>query len=419
MPLNLTPNQAQQLHSLGIDISNPNSNISESNKNTLDLSPNIGENQNPPIISTKPVEVLTKSKTPIIPILSLSGLTIISFGGLMLLKNKAASTPISPSSPQNQAFPSPTQVPKSIQHYLLTSQQYFTQALAAQTASSSPADLLNQSLLAATDAIKAFPDDYRGYEQRGRIYQSLIASQPQLLSSAIADFTVALRLNPSSPDLTRTLAALYARQGDAQTTLNYLSETITLEPTKAQNFYDLARLQQQVGLLSEAVSTYDRLLTIVSDPSQKQAVVSEKTALEKLVAQNVHPSTASAQAGPTSTIPIPSITTDTPLLQAGLPAGASAAAGLIIAAPESNSNITVSNLSTSNSLSGNATLPAQTTQIIISNTNLTPASQVYVTIISGGKNQSLQVLSKSKTSFTVGLDSPISEDIQFKWWIIN
>ena len=57
--------------------------------------------------------------------------------------------------------------------------------------------------------------------------------------------------------------------------------------------------------------------------------------------------------------------------------------------------------------------------IIIDNNKLSSSSQVYVSIISGGKNQNLQVISKSNDSFVVGLPKAINEDIQFKWWIIN
>jgi hypothetical protein len=73
----------------------------------------------------------------------------------------------------------------------------------------------------------------------------------------------------------------------------------------------------------------------------------------------------------------------------------------------------------SNALSGNATLLANQKEIVISNNQLSSSSQVYVSIISGGKNQNLQVLSKSNDSFTIGLTKSINEDIQFKWWIIN
>jgi len=361
---------------------------------------------------------LTPPKNTLLPLLSISGLTLLSFGGLLLFKSKAEA-------PSGQMYgqipvsaPTPTQVPKSIQHYLLTSQQFFTQALQLQQQKSpDTVKFLNQSILAASDAIKEFPNDYRGYEQRGRIYQALIDSQPQLLTTVIADFSAASALNPSSAALTRSLATLYARKGDSRSTLNYLTRTINLDPTTAQNFYDLARLEQQLGMIPQALSTYDRLLTIVFDPTQKQAVVTEKTALEKLVAQSpdvrVDPHIdPSGSALPSFFPSVPPIT-DGPLIQAD------SGTGLIIAAPETSANITVNNLSTSNSLSGDGLLPAGRTSITLTNTTLTPSDQIYITLISGGKNLNLQLLSRSGSTFTVGLDSPALEEIKFKWWIVK
>ncbi|MBU1130488.1 hypothetical protein KKE45_04180, partial [Patescibacteria group bacterium] len=94
--------------------------------------------------------------------------------------------------------------------------------------------------------------------------------------------------------------------------------------------------------------------------------------------------------------------------------------GLIIAAPESDQNqIKVDNLTNSNALSDTSILPTGQKQITLQNSNLTPNSQVYLSIVSGVKNQTLRLISKSKDSFTVGLDTPPPQNVKFKWWIIN
>ena len=347
----------------------------------------------------------------VFPLLSISGLTLLSLSGLILFKSKgqtASNTINNTNTTLPETSVSPTQVPKSIQHYLLTSQQYFTQASQNQSVND-----LNQSILAATEAIKEFPNDYRGFYQRGRIYQSVLSSKPELASQVIADLSQALKLNPSDAEITRSLASAYAAKGDAQNTINYLSQTIALDPTKAQNFYDLAKIQQQTGLLSQAVETYTKLLTLVSDPTQKSQVESEKSELEKIIAQNPQTTDNSKKLSPTIYDLQPTISFDSPTIQA------SAGTGLIVAAPEKLDQIEVSNLTASNSLAGTATLTANQKEITISNTQVSSISQVYVTILKGGKNQNLQVLSKSQGSFVVGLDSAISENIEFKWWIIN
>lgn len=382
-----TPDQIDQLRQLGIDIPPSTS----------------------PLIFQPPKPV--KKINPIFPLLSISGLTILSFSGLILFKNKSQSvTPKINSPTQNtDSTPTPTQVSKSIQHYLLTSQQYFTQATKDQSV-----DALNQSILAATQAIKEFPTDYRGFYQRGRIYQSILASKPELISQVISDLSQAQKLEPNNAEITRSLAAVYAQKGDAQNTISYLNMTVSLEPTKAQNFYDLAKIQQQAGLLPQALDTYNRLLSLVTDPTQITQIQTEKSSLENLIAQNLSPAKASATAGPSSISPTPPpLNLDSPTIQA------SAGSELIVAAPEKLNQINVTNLTESNSLSGTATLPANKKETVISNSQLLTTSQVYITVTKGGKNQNLQVLSKSAGSFTIGLDNPISEDIEFKWWIIN
>jgi hypothetical protein len=385
----LTPDQINQLLQLGIQV------------NQKDI---------PPIITpiALPTTNSNKKINPVFPLLSISGLTILSFSGLILFKSKATATPITKTNYQTPASDvTPTQVPKSIQHYLLTSQQYFTQATQNQSV-----DALNQSILAATQAIKEFPTDYRGFYQRGRIYQSVLSSKPDLISQVLADLSEAQKLEPTNSDITRSLAAAYAQKGDAQNTISYLNLTVSLDPTKAQNFYDLAKIQQQVGLFSQALDTYNRLLTLVSDPTEKTQVETEKTSLEKIIAQNPNPSsTLSDQTIPTiSTSPL---NLDSPTIQA------SAGNGLIVAAPETLDKINVSNLTSSNSLSGSGTLPANQKEMTLTNSQLSTTSQVYLTVTKGGKNQKLQVVSKTNKSFTVGLDTSLSEDVQFNWWIVN
>lgn len=396
-----TPGQIQKLTQLGISIPNqskPNTQVTISNQS----------------IGQIPLQTTTSTPTNrLLPLLSISGLTIFSLGSLFLLKSKIDPPQLPP--PSQPIIPTPTQIPKSIQHYLLASQQYFSQALQSQSQNDQNSELvklLNQSILAATESIKSFPADYRGYYQRSRIYQSLADSQPQLLSQAIADLATASRLNPTSADLTRELAALYAKTGDAQNTLTYLRATVALEPTKAQNFYDLARLEQQTGLFPQALATYNQLLPLLTDPDQKSKIQAEKSTLEKLVSQS-----SGVRADP-SIRPSPQITPslqdNPPLLQTSLPTQ-----GLIIAAPDSGKTITVRNQTDSNSLSGEGTIPSGQDQITIPNSLLKSTSQVYVTVTQGNTPGLLQVLSKSSDSFTIGFNSPTSESIEFRWWIIN
>ena len=81
--------------------------------------------------------------------------------------------------------------------------------------------------------------------------------------------------------------------------------------------------------------------------------------------------------------------------------------------------ISIKDQTNSNSLSGTAILPSGQKQISLQNSKLTSTSQIYLTILSGGKNQTIELLSKSSDSFTVGFQSPLNEGVTFKWWIVN
>jgi hypothetical protein len=360
----------------------------------------------------------TKPKANFIPLISISGITLLSFGGLMLLKsqNTASLNPNQQETllPDEQQQIVPTQVPKSIQHYLLASQQNFTQALNIND-ETQKIELINQSILAATNAIKEFPQDHRGFYQRARIYQSLSINKSEFLDQAIADYNQANHFDPNSPEITRDLASAYAQKGDANNTLHYLAQTINLEPTKAQNFYDLAKIQEQSGYINDAITTYNQLLTLVSDHNQQQQIQTEKETLEQIIQEN--PSLANQRYN----LPLPAISqTEVPSLDSPkIQACDLSASALIIAAPEEETKIEVKNQTDSNSLSGTSILESSQKEIFITNSNLSNNSQIYVTATKGGKNQNLQVTSRNDNGFTVGLDSAINKNIEFKWWIIN
>jgi len=348
--------------------------------------------------------------------------SMVGFGMVMLLKKDGATknTNIEVKTPDNEVVAriSPTQT--NIQKHLLASQQYFSQALQAQSMGEAQEviEFLNKSLEEAGMAITNFSDDFRGYQQRGKIYQSLISASEilneqdkQFLSQAINDFSKAYKLNTELAEISRDLANLYAKAGDATKTIFYLSETIRIEPTKAQNFYDLARIQSQSGDIVSALDTYKQLVWLVSDTNQKQIIEAEKQSLEKILAENPD----LKQKTKIDYIPTPTegILREGPKIEAGKKSN------VIIAAAEEKEVLEVTGMTESNSYSGEARLSANQADVEIKNENLTSSAQVYVSITKGGKNQVLRVKSKTDSSFRVGLDVPINEDIEFKWWIIE
>ena len=315
----------------------------------------------------------------------------------------------------------PAKASSSVQQYLLSSQQYFSQALQSQSSGGSNQeviDFLNKSIDEASQAVANFPDDFRSWQQRGKIYQSLISQSEQLaeqdssfLKQAISDLSKSYQLNNDSVEVNRSLASMYARVGDANNTIRFLTEAIRIEPTKAQNFYDLAKIQSQSGQVAGALETYKQLIWLVSDNEQREILEKEKTALEKILAENPDLSIDTK----IGIVPSPTgeLERDGPVIKA------STDSGVVIAAYEDRAKLEVSGMTESNSMSGTAKLASGQTEVEIENSNLSASAQVYVSAVKGGKNQVLRVKSKTDSSFKVGLDLAIGEDIEFKWWIIN
>ncbi len=351
------------------------------------------------------------------------GTGLVGMAGLVLMvavKNKSAAptkTEMVLQDTDNQKVARVTPA-DSIQKYLLTSQQYLSQAVLKQEDGNNQetTELLNKSLKETDLAITNFPQDYRGYQQRGKIYQSLISSSDPLTdqdktytSQAIADFLAAYKLNSEVAEISRDLATLYARLGDAKTTVFYLSSAIRIEPTKAQNFYDLAKIQSQGGDIVGALETYKQLLWLVSDSNQKDMIEKEKQTLEEILAQN--PDVKNNR--------LLTPTTPTAGLADGKKLQASIADGVVIAVGTEANDLEVAGMTDSNALSGVGKLTKGEVDIEIKNSNVGEKSLVYVTITNGGKNQTLRVKSKTESGFRVGLDVPCNEDIEFKWWIVN
>ena len=74
----------------------------------------------------------------------------------------------------------------------------------------------------------------------------------------------------------------------------------------------------------------------------------------------------------------------------------------------------------SNAVIGTGTLPAFETEVFIPSTIITQNSYIYITPISSTKNKVLYVKTKYEgEGFTVGMDTQISTEVTFNWWVIN
>jgi hypothetical protein len=80
-----------------------------------------------------------------------------------------------------------------------------------------------------------------------------------------------------------------------------------------------------------------------------------------------------------------------------------------------------------NATAGQAIIKAGTTELKISNRNVTPDSLIYITPSSDTQNKVIYVKNKAGTLpdsdkigyFTAAIDQTVNQDISFNWWIIN
>ena len=69
---------------------------------------------------------------------------------------------------------------------------------------------------------------------------------------------------------------------------------------------------------------------------------------------------------------------------------------------------------------GRALLTAGSQTMFIANPKVTPDTLIYLTPLSSTGGQSLYVAGKTpEVGFTVSLDTPLSTDVEFNWWIVN
>ncbi len=318
---------------------------------------------------------------------------------------------------------------QTISNYLVTSQTFFSQAieLSQQTESTENdksltdannqrvVELINEAISQATEAILHYPTNSRGWYQRAKIYQTIEKYNEGSIQAATKDIERAVYLEPDNKEYLTFLSSLWQDQNDSKRAIFYLSQAAQANPTDAQLWFKLAKLQTKEGLLVQGYQNYQKVIPLIVDVNQKELVKEEMTAIENLLAQTKGIDFAAS---------IPTISPSTDLYLPDAPAKLEAnnlAQQVIIADPEDGEKYTSKEQGeySSNALSGNGVITASNTEIEIINTNLDDNTQVYVAAIGNTQNEVLRVKSKKEQSFVASISNPISDDLEFKWWIIK
>jgi len=364
---------------------------------------------------------------------------------------------------------------RSISYYITTSQEFLNKA--RQLANFTPGESLrntpgvsagvpqtpeekqkiiatiNQAIDLANQAIAFYPNDDRGFVQRANIYQALAPFLPESINFAIRDLKEAIKLNRQNPEYHSQLAELYFKNGDFENASLAFYNHYTLSPIDIQVIYNLADALEKSGQPRKALHYFEKLLALLPpDDENMEAIKSRQQQLKTVIAEagleylSEPGAFAEAPVGQRVFESQPEIigTQELPLEQAAL------ASQVIIAGPNMNTpgeslrnTPGVSEVST-NAKSGTSVIPAGEIEVTIENKYVANDKQIILMPLSNSENQVLYLKAKKAPAiippsggtggaspdgtseaslisgwFKVGIDKPISNNLEFKWWIIE
>jgi Flp pilus assembly protein TadD len=362
--------------------------------------------------------------------LVIAGLTalaiIVSF--TIVLSSEGESQPVITPLSKNLAQVSSQPSIQEAAYYINIAQKFLARAEElSQSKSQTPPDkekiliAVQNSLETISEGINHYPKDDRLYAQRAKIYQGISSFSPNALEAAVNDLEQARKLSPQNPSYPKTQSQILAQMGKNQEASFYAKITYEIEPQNLQNLADLGQSQIRAGEISQAISSYKTLISLLPKDSQEITVFEKEIlTLKKLIAQ----ASQDFQLQPTSelTPKLENVPADIELLpkeQASLPQN------LIIASSQEESKSSQSQEANLNAIAGEATIPAGENEITIYNSNLTGQDKINLAPEGDIDNQVLYIKSKvanpdsGSPYFVVALSKPLSSELTFKWWIIQ
>lgn len=330
-------------------------------------------------------------------------------------------------------------IERSMSYYITTSQEFLNQArYLAQDNEQTEEEkqkiiqTINQALDLANQAIAAYPHDDRGFAQRANIYTALIPFVPSSANLAIQDFKEAVKLNNQNPQYHSKLAEIYLNAGDFESAALSFYNFHLLNPTDTQTIYNLADALEKSGQLQKANHYFEKLISLL--PPNDQAIIAiktRKTHIETLLATanlqylsdpNTPPAgpvpdgTGAAGLNSSQNTPKEIIgTQELPLEQASIK-------GKVIIASEEKQALTETQISevSINAKTGQGVIAAGQKEITINNKNVAADKQIVIVPAGSTQNKVLHLIARKNGQwFKVGIDSPITTDIKFDWWIID
>ena len=293
---------------------------------------------------------------------------------------------------------------------------------------------LNQAITTASQTTNRFPQQPDAWSQLGQVYQAATSVDQAYWTKSQAAYQQALKLDPANVKLLSLLGNSYIQNNQYSNAEIQFTKVAKLDPYNTTNLYWLAASLEKQGRLREATGWLNRLLATESTSSPLyHNTANQLNRLNALLAQApANSTTTSSQLSRTNPTPTPDSNqtanaTPTPATHLSeldlIPEErALADPGYTIAAPQSTAELpdTFSADTTTNALSGQAVLPVGQTELKLTNSYLTPNSQIYLTVDTPG-NYSAYVKSISYREgwFIIKLDQPAPIDLKLSWWITD
>lgn len=283
--------------------------------------------------------------------------------------------------------------------------------------------LINQALDLANQAIAAYPRDDRGFAQRATIYQALTPFLPQAANFAIQDLKEAIKLNNQNPTYQNRLANLYIKIGDFEGAALAFYNAHLLAPTELQTLYNLADALEKSGQLTKAKFYFEKLLNLLPATDENQPVVKKRleNLEEAIVRVNLQYLTPPGETAPAASSKDSEIigTQELPLEQAAL------AKKLIIATENETREEEIGSEVAVNAKTGEGTILAGQKETIIYNNNVANDKQIVIVPTGKTENRVVYLVAKKAAEenkqgwFKVGIDKPATNEIKFRWWIVD
>ena len=146
--------------------------------------------------------------------------------------------------------------------------------------------LIQQAIRESRAATQLQPADVRNWQVLAQVYNNLTDVAKGADQWAVNSYVQAIQASPSNPDLRIALGSIFYNVGQYDQASQLFTQAIGLKPDYANAHYNLANTLQNQGKLTEAIISYENVLSLVEPGSKDYTVADEElTAVRQALSQ--------------------------------------------------------------------------------------------------------------------------------------